>query len=147
MVLSFPRRMNVSDSSDPGMQELLADHRRHLLEALYSESQQFDRAVLTLAAGALGISIAFVNDVAPNPRATGWLAASWVLLALSLICVLLSFMAAQSAIRWEIDHLYDVPRPERPHPRRTPRLNAGAAWTFVVGVLALAVFALLNLGR
>lgn len=129
------------------MSDLLADHRRHLLDSLYAESSSFDKAVMTLAAGALGISIAFVNNVAPNPRATGWLAVSWGLFAASLVCVLFSFMAAQSAIRWEIDHLYDDPRPARPHPHRTSRLNKAAASAFVAGVVALSIFAFLNLGR
>jgi hypothetical protein len=135
-------------TEDDTMNDLLADHRRHLLETLYAESQQFDKAVMTLAAGALGISIAFVNNVAPDPRMTEWLAASWVLLALSLLCVLVSFIASQAAIRWDIDHLYDDPRPQRPRWRRlTPWFNAAAAATFVGGIGALTVFALLNLGR
>lgn len=124
----------------------LDEHRRHLVEALHTASQDFDKAIMTLAAGALGISIAFVNQVAPHPRDTAWLATAWSLFAAALVFILISFITSQSAIRWEIDHLYDDPRPKRPHRKWTTRLNTAAAGAFVLGVVSLVVFALVNVG-
>jgi hypothetical protein len=132
---------------DDGMRDALAEHRRHLVAALHTASQDFDKAVMTLAAGALGVSIAFVNSVAPEPRATFWLGLAWALFGASLVFILVSFITSQQAIRWEIDHLYDDPRPQRPWRFSTRNLNYGAAGAFVFGVGSLVVFALLNLGR
>jgi hypothetical protein len=143
----------MTDSTQPAEQpnderrKELTEHRRHLVESLHTASQDFDKAIMTLAAGALGISIAFVNQVAPHPRYTAWLGGAWVLFAASLVCILMSFIASQTAIRWEISHVYDDPRPERPHLKRTTRLNTISATLFVLGVVSLVVFAFMNLGR
>jgi hypothetical protein len=127
-------------------QDALAEHRRHLVTALHTASQDFDKAVMTLAAGALGVSIAFVNSVAPNPRATFWLGLAWALFGTSLVFILASFITSQQAIRWEIEHLQDDPPQDRPWKSTTRNLNYGAATAFVLGVCSLVVFALLNLG-
>lgn len=38
-----------------------------LLKAHHTATQDYDKAVFTLAGGALGISLAFVRDIAPKP--------------------------------------------------------------------------------
>ncbi len=43
------------------------DERRLAMDAEKSGASQFDKAVLTLAAGAFGISIAFIREIAPSP--------------------------------------------------------------------------------
>ncbi len=141
--------MSVDDDADRATwREDIREHRRHLVEALHTASQDFDKAVMTLAAGALGISLAFVHDFAPDPRHTLVLGVAWLLFAFSLVFVLVSFIASQEALRWEIRHVADdEPRGDRPHPKRVTRLNIAAAATFIVGVVALVGFALLNLGR
>src|SRR5579862_5851295 len=61
-----------------------------LLSKLERQSQtSYDRAILALSGGALGVTIAFVKDmIHGTPRAGGLLFASWVCWALSLACVL-----------------------------------------------------------
>ncbi len=133
--------------NDDARRAELGEHRRHLVEALHTASQDFDKAILTLAAGALGISIAFINQVAPKPRDTAWLAIAWLLFGAALVFILISFITSQSPIRWEIDNVYAEPRPARPHAKLTTTLNSLAAGAFVLGVASLVVFALLNVGR
>jgi hypothetical protein len=41
-------------------------YRQWLVEAYQKSSDAYDKAVMTLAAGALGISLAFVHQVAPQ---------------------------------------------------------------------------------
>lgn len=49
------------------------DERRWLRQADHTASRDFDKAIMTLAAGALGVSIAFVHDIAPDPVHVSWL--------------------------------------------------------------------------
>ncbi len=66
--------------------------RQWLLQADHAASRDFDKAIMTLAAGALGVSIAFVHDVAPHPVRVAWLGWAWGLFAASLVLILLSFL-------------------------------------------------------
>lgn len=124
------------------------EHRRHLVEALHAASQDFDRAIMTLAAGALGLSIVFVHNVAPEPKRTSLLGWSWGLFAFSLLAIVISFLTSQAALRWEIDHFTDRERGEYPGGnagRATSILNIAAGGSFILGVLTLAWFAFVNL--
>ena len=43
-------------------------HREWLVAAYGEATRSFDKAIMTLAGGALALSIAFVHDVAPKPE-------------------------------------------------------------------------------
>lgn len=80
------------------------DERRHLIESDRSAAEQFDKALLTLSAGALGLSITFINQIAPNPEAeTLWLViVAWILFCCSVLSTLLSKLLAQSAYKRQV---------------------------------------------
>jgi hypothetical protein len=67
----------------------------HLVKARETASRDYDKALLTFAGGALGISIAFIHNVAPHPKHTAWLGAAWGLFALSLVFVVVSLLTSQ----------------------------------------------------
>lgn len=117
---------------------------------------------MTLAAGALGVSITFIHEIAPDPTHHRWLAVSWTLLAASLLLVFVSYLASQRVLQEEIATCDDAIRralaKERGEPELAPRdvkrdlagpltswLNYLAAGTFIVGVALLVRFALYNL--
>lgn len=83
------------------------DERRALVEAEKSGSQQFDKAILTLAAGALAISLTFIKNIAPHPKdwTIYFLLASWIGFIISLVCTLCSFLTSQAAFRKQIEIL------------------------------------------
>jgi len=78
---------------------------RKLYEALclkyqdgaHASLQEFDRAILTLSAGSLGLSLAFIKDVVPLRNAVhlGFLFGSWYLFGSSVLLTLISFIASQ----------------------------------------------------
>ena len=87
------------------MYELYLEERRVLVEAQRETASSFDKAILTLASGAFAVSLVLLKDVVPDPFAnTLWLLGwSWVLFALSLVTILIGFLASQSACARQID--------------------------------------------
>lgn len=71
--------------------------------------QELDRAILTLSAGLLGLSLAFIKDVAPLHQAV-WLPVlfwSWGLFGLAVGATLTSFFLSQSAFKQMQTNAYD----------------------------------------
>src|SRR5215470_16827748 len=104
--------------------------RKRLTDLHEKATDSFDRAVMTLAGGALGISLAFVHDVAPKPRHTWVMGVSWLLFALSLLLTLLSFLTSESAVVSMIDKFDRSEEIERGE--LTDYLNRGAAGALIV---------------
>ena len=75
-----------------------AGERKRLTDLHEKATDAFDKAVMTLSGGALGISIAFIHDVAHHPRYKGVIAAAWGAFSLSLLLILLSFLTSERAI-------------------------------------------------
>jgi hypothetical protein len=61
------------------------DRYKWLRQTDHEASRDFDKAIMTLSAGALGVSIAFVHDVAPEPKMVCFLGIAWVAFATSLV--------------------------------------------------------------
>lgn len=118
--------------------------REWLVQAHHTASQDFDKAIMALAGGALGLSLTFVDDYAPNPTDKWLLAVSWGLLALSLLVILVSYLTSQSALLAAIGRI-DRDEEARGGGWLTPVLNWVAASALVVGVVFLVLFALYNL--
>ena len=85
----------------------LSEYRKHLQTAEQKSQEDFDKTVLSLSGGALGISFVFLKDViGPNPVVNpGMLFAAWVAWGSSTFCVLASYYASHLALRRAIRHL------------------------------------------
>ncbi|MCL5022548.1 MAG: hypothetical protein M1497_04125 [Nitrospirae bacterium] len=128
------------------------EERKQLITAERDTVQQFDRSILTLAAGALALSITFINQIAPEPKLSSicWLIAAWSLFCLSLLSTLISFLTSQAACRKQRDILDGEISGEE-----ADRTNKAASWTnglnyfsiafFILGVVSLVVFSAINL--
>ena len=83
------------------------EERTLLIDAEREASRNFDRYILTLSAGALALSLAFVRELAPTPHSgsTILLAGVWLAFGLALIITLLSFLVSQTALRRQRDLL------------------------------------------
>ena len=126
---------------------------RNVLIALETKSQtEYDRLVVALSGGALGISFAFVERfVGDDPPLALWtLMAAWVAWVCSLALMLGSHFFSTKALRkaviqvdekktyteWVLVNKYD---------RLVGRLNAFGGITFILGTLFASVFFLFNL--
>jgi len=120
-------------------------YRDWLVRAHHMASRDFDKALMTLSGGALGISLIFVRDYAPHPAHKWTLAISWASLGVSLLVILVSFLASQEEIHRLIREMDEGKQAPRPHKWVTRALNYVAGIGFVMGVGFLFSFALLNL--
>jgi hypothetical protein len=85
----------------PGRAEQLHDeHRRKVWEDLKSGSENFDKYMVTLSSGALGVSLSFVKDVVPLKEAVcvSLLIASRVSFVICILITLISFRLSIHAL-------------------------------------------------
>ena len=132
--------------------EAYLEERKALVEAEGEASQSLDKALITLSAGAFGLSLLFIFRIAPEPAALWWLYIAWGGFILSLVSILSSFLASQKAFRRArelLDTYYQDASGNQVHSgwdTVTGGLTLVSIVSFVCGVVALAVFATRNLG-
>lgn len=129
----------------------LEKFRDLLVEYDHQASIGFDRAVMTLSGGALGISVSFLHDVvaSPLPGTKIFLAISWSAFAVSLTSILISYLTSMESLRTTIKEVDDGTIYLKKKPGGTPTwvtetLRITAAAGFLVGVVLFLIFALNN---
>ncbi|MEJ6327462.1 hypothetical protein Q2B95_02250 [Stenotrophomonas maltophilia] len=127
------------------------EYRQWLIAAEQKAQDDFDKAVLSLSGGALGISFVFVKDIV-GPDAIVepvLLLLSWVGWGLSSLAILSSYFFSHLALRRAIRQCDDGSiysnTPGGIFARITGNLNALGAVLFVVGVCFMASFIYVNL--
>jgi hypothetical protein len=124
------------------------------VEGKRDASKSYDQALLTLSAGALGVSVTFVQNFVPDGKPTQYqllLFAAWVLFTIALSCTLTSFLTAHEAYRVALDKLDQAIRklqavdPKNRLSDWTYWLNRSALVFFILGVFCLILFVALNL--
>lgn len=126
-------------------------YREWLVSAEKDSQQQFDKTVLSLSGGALGISFVFLKDVigeSPVQR-PALLMISWMAWGLSSIVVLASFYLSHLALRRAIKQVdqgtIGAQRAGGGLAIATEILNAAGAVLFFAGVCFIVAFASANL--
>jgi len=131
------------------MDEQLNEYRTYLRQAHQMAQENFDKTVLSLSGGALGISFAFIKDiVGPDAlKARGLLYAAWLSWGISVTLVLASFYSSQRALHRALCQLESSNVEELQSAklggfadRITWTLNALAGILFLVGVILLTIF-------
>jgi hypothetical protein len=129
----------------------LLEYRKWLVAAEQKSQEDFDKTVLSLSGGALGISFVFLKDViGPNPiQSPTLLFLAWVAWALSTFAVLLSFHLSHLALRKAIAQVdagsIHQQKAGGVFSSLTKWLNLSGAILFLVGVLCITMFASVNL--
>jgi hypothetical protein len=131
--------------------EQTIEYRNWLVAADQKASEAYDKAIMTLSGGALGLSLTFMKDIAQSPRSeTIWrLELSWGCLAASLAFILLSMLSSQWALRKAIKQVdHGFPKGTRAgggFSILTSLLNIFSGIAFVLGIGLLAWFTIANL--
>jgi hypothetical protein len=136
---------------DSAMDKDLKDYRDHLVTARQKAQEDFDKTVLSLSGGALGISFAFIKDIVgagpfQNPA---FLLLSWILWASSITAVMVSYFFSHLALCRAIsqvdgNRIYKE-RPGGCHDIITAILNTCGGLLFLAGVAAIIYFVSHNL--
>jgi hypothetical protein len=127
-------------------------YMRQLVEGEHVVGAGYDKAVITLSGGALGLSLAFVKDIVPPAEAVArnYLLASWLSWTASLSFLLVAYYVGQMTYRFRINRLAKRQEPESDtiaiFTRSTYWLSAFAGLSFLAGVLFIVSFVYKNLG-
>lgn len=126
-------------------------YREFLVLAAQKSQDSFDKALLTLSGGALGISIVFLKDIVGDQpvECLIMLIAAWLAWGSSLLCVVASFQCSNYALRETIRQCDDgsiyTSNPGGWYAPLTRFLNVIGGLLFIGGVAAMLIFVALNL--
>lgn len=133
--------------------EELKKYRESLIVTLRFLNESYDKLLVTLSGGALGISIAFLKDIVKlenvnNPRL---LFLAWLAFILSLAAVLGRLMfgieAHRKAIKQVDGGTIYKEKVGGKHSLFTRTLHIASAFSLLAGLVMLATFAFLNAGE
>lgn len=126
------------------------DYRTQLIALEQKAQEGYDKTVLSLSGGALGVSFAFVTNFGErgSMQASGLLLAAWISWGLSVTAIVASHFTSHIALRRairELDADGVVKGPGRYFDRITGILNAIGGLLFLAGVLSVTRFVWRNL--
>lgn len=136
-------------------EEFLA-YRDSLIQLEQAHSSSFDRHMLTLSTGAFGLSLFVMRDIVGDKPVDSecWLILSWWCLGVSMLAILLSFLAAiwacKSLVR-QWDKRYKQGTTGKMEPLKSKWgdlanvLQPLAGIAFLAGVILLSTFIVRNL--
>ena len=135
----------MTDSDD---HKEFSEYRSYLVDLGRTQSASFDKTLLVLSTGALGVSILFVDAFAVEPATSPMdaLVLSWIMFVLTMVLNLFSYLTSWLDTRVEIkfidaNHDADWRAEHENFPRfATGTLNLFASISFVVGVIAMLYF-------
>lgn len=132
------------------MDEQINDYRNHLILAEQKAQEDYDKTIISLSGGALGISFAFISDIVPDPTETYFLLTSWICWGVSITSVIISYFTSHLALRRAIIQI-DSSKIYNENPggiatRFTSILNLISGTLFIAGISFLIVFVSENFG-
>ena len=129
----------------------MKQYRSDLIEAEKQAQEDYDKTILTLSSGALGISIAFIkNIIGEGPIvAPGFLYWAWICWGGSMTSILISFYTSHLALRREIRNLSEgktiEAKPGGIFDMITAILNPLSGALLIAGIIVMALFVANNL--
>jgi hypothetical protein len=129
----------------------ISEYRQSLLNSEQQMQSEYDKAVMTLSGGALGISMTFLKDfvLQAGIQEGKYLIIAWIFWGLSIICTLSSFysstLAFRKAIRQTDENKIYSELQGGCFQWITNLLNASSGICFFLGVISFTVFAFYNI--
>ncbi len=93
----------MAQNDQPARYAIFIEERKVLVETAKEVSIQYSKSLMALSGGALALSLTFIKEVAPSPKATHLLVVAWVALLLSLSSIACTLFLAQFAFLKQID--------------------------------------------
>ncbi|HEY1050980.1 MAG TPA: hypothetical protein VGE39_14520 [Prosthecobacter sp.] len=134
-------------------QDNLSSYRQLLLASEQAMQSEYDKSVMTLSGGALGVSFAYLKDIVGTQGLShgSILLLSWILWGMSISFILASFFTSGQSLRkavtdTDMKEIY-LTLAKSKWVTATKWLNALAGVCFFLGVTALVVFVSNNLPK
>lgn len=134
------------EPDDGSFYEQLTAYRQALITAGQAMQSEYDKAVMTLSGGALGISFAFLKDIVGTKGLTDFstLLAAWILWGSSITFILASFFTSTQALRRAVTdtdmHTIYMTLAKSGWTTATKILNGLGGICFFFGLFALVIF-------
>lgn len=132
--------------------EYFTRERTNLIRLKETSSNNFDKNIIFLSAGAVALSVTFVKSIEQIVFGE-ILFASWLLFFISVVFLLISFITSQKAIDYQINHIEKTylnqdrdANYSNHYDTITGVLNLLGLVFFSFAVLLLLIFCSLNLG-
>jgi hypothetical protein len=146
---------NQSDSHDDKWREWYWKQAEQAQEDINSGADSFDKSMLTLSSGALGVSLAVIKDLVPLGQAL-WkslLLTSWIAFALCITTTVVSFLLSIAAVKKHrelLDRMYEEKKGELAN--AVPTAWNKSVWFctrialvfFLTGLLCTMIFVVVN---
>lgn len=139
----------------PQAEKIYDEYRKILLDRQLSNSEKYDGALLSLSTGVLGLSLAFIKDIAPiGDLIIVWiLITSWALFAISIILTITSYITSQKGINTQLEYAEkyylkgnkDYLNKENPYSVWTERCNLYSGACFIFALVVTILFVTVNL--
>ena len=125
------------------------DERKLLVEGERAAGEAFDKTLLTLSAGAIALSVTFVERLGSAGRVKPLLYISWAILAFGLLLNVRAFLMLQNSYYRLLDmndEIYETGTTSlwNPFRSRVGDFNQYAFWSFLAGISLLLLFAGVN---
>jgi hypothetical protein len=119
------------------------EERKLLIDAKREAARSFDQTLITLSAGALALSVTFVQQLTTKPALwRGVLMTAWLCFGFALVSILISFLFFQYAIDARMRLKKQT---EQKWDRGAHRANWTSLISFGLGVITLLIFCTRNL--
>jgi hypothetical protein len=139
---------------DEERKKIYKEYKEEVHKREFSNSESFDKAILSLSSAGLAISLTYIKSIVPIEEAVyvKWLYATWILLGLSIISTITSFMTSQSSLKvqlkiakdYYIDGNQDAINKENLYETATKLLNWVSGVIFISAIVSVIIFSIAN---
>jgi hypothetical protein len=132
-------------------EDSISKYRKGLIKAEQEMQLSYDKAVMALSGGALGISFTFLKEVVGKATIVHsfWLLAAWICWGTSATSTLMSFYTSTRALRRAIlqtdEKLVYLELVGGWSTRLTKILNFSGGFLFLAGLVSIVIFVAYNL--
>lgn len=149
--------MSDEQTQSPVDTSIYLDHRKSLIALGNDQLKEYDKAILTLSAGALALSITFVKEIAGG-RATAvalpYIVSSWAFFTVAIILNVISYYLSWKDTTVEVRRIDECMIDGKAYLYKrnhystvTSGLNVLAFISFICGIISVGIFSYSNLIR
>lgn len=150
----------MSDDDSSYTDEIKRVHEKYrdeLLKRQLSNSEAYDKALLSLSSAGLALSLTVVQQLTPAPLqcSTGFIIASWIFFSVTILGVIASFLISNKAIAEQLkiaeDYYLNQNESARLRENCWAKINRGiniaTGITFMLATLNVVIYAIINLAK